>query len=233
MAIRIYTKADLNLRLSENFVVGDFWANPNLTSIKLDTDLAQISEKFYKHFGAKPRLRNKYNGQSGDKYLAVTSAGYRIATDGGAQNSQHKLGKGIDIEIPEAPAVKLAQFAETLSEVGGIGLYYYAGQLERQTHIHIDTRASRAHWGWKGSYSSGGRLPGFGGVPCVFKKGSQSCGVEMIQRFLAANGYEVAADGEYGDKTVAALKEWQAKVGLKADGMYGKDANRVAKVFGW
>ena len=236
MAVQTYKKEDMGKKLSANFCVGDFWANPALTEIKLDTALADILEKFYKKFGTKPRLRNYYNGTTSQntQYKAVTSAGFRLSSDGGAQNSQHKYGRGVDFEVPGVAAVNLAQYAETLKEVGGIGLYYYAGQLDRQTHIHIDTRGSRARWGWRGSYSSGGRLPGFGGVACVFKSGSQSCGVEMIQRWLALKGYkDVKPDGEYGPKTVAALKDWQGKNGLKADGAYGKDTNAVAKVFAW
>ena len=230
--VKSFIKDNSNMRLSDNFYVGDFWANPNLSIIKLDTALAPVLERFYAHFKVKPRLRNKYNGTSRG-YMAEPSAGFRLSTDGGAKNSQHKLGKGIDIEVPGVPAVKLAQFAETLPEVGGIGLYYSAGQLDVQEHIHIDTRSSRARWGWNGSYSSGGRLPGFGGIPCVFKKGSQSCGVEMIQRFLVSQGYDIKPDGEYGEKTATAVKDWQSKNGLKADGIYGKDTNKKAQVFDW
>ncbi|MGI5900462.1 MAG: peptidoglycan-binding protein [Christensenellales bacterium] len=234
MAVLKFTRADTGKKLSMNFTVGDFWANSKLSEIKLDTVLADVLEKLYREFGKKPRLRNQYNGQKGDKYAPVASAGYRLSTDGGAKNSQHKYGRGVDIEIPGIPAVKLAQFAETLPEIGGIGLYYYAGQLDRQTHIHIDTRPSRARWGWKGNYSSHGRLPGWGGVPCVFKNGSQSAGVEIIQNWLRAQGYkDVVADGEYGPKTVAAVKDWQKANGLKADGMYGRDTNKKAQVFQW
>jgi hypothetical protein len=234
MAVKRFTKADMGIRLSANFTVGDFWANPALAEILLDVNLAWSFEAFYKHFGTKPRLRNRYNGVSTTRYEPVTNAGYRLSTDGGAKNSQHKYGRGIDIEIPGVPAVELAQFAETLPEIGGIGLYCRAGQLDRQTHIHIDTRPSRARWGWRGSYSSHGRLPGFGGVPCVFKKRSQSAGVEIIQRWLRDQGYsDIAPDGEYGAKTAAAVKDWQKKNGLKADGMFGRDTNRKAKVFAW
>ncbi|MGI5899902.1 MAG: peptidoglycan-binding protein [Christensenellales bacterium] len=234
MAVNRYTKADLHRKVSPNFTVGDFWADSSLSEILLDTALALILEKFLDKFGEKPRLRNRYNGVSTTRYAPVSSAGFRIAAGSGASNSQHRLGKAVDFEIPGVSAVNLAQFAETLKEVGGIGLYYRAGQLERQTHIHIDTRSSRARWGWKGSYSSGGRLPGFGGIPCVFKRGSQSAGVEIIQRWLRDQGYkDITPDGEYGPKTAAAVKSWQKENDLKADGAFGRDTNSKANVFNW
>ena len=232
MAVKTYLKSKQNERLSANFCVGDFWADPKMEEIKLDTVLASIWEKFYAHFKTKPRLRNKY-GEASTKYAYEPSAGYREANAGGASGSQHKKGRAVDFEIPGISAVKLAQFAETLPEVGGIGLYYYAGNLNKPDHVHIDTRIGRARWGWKGSYSSGGRLPGWGGVPCVFRLGSQSAGVEIIQRWLIKQGYSLKADGEYGQKTVSALKDWQGKHGLKADGVYGKATEKTAKVFGW
>jgi len=232
MAVKPYKKGDWLTNLSTNFNVGDFWADPRMESIKLDTNLALILEKFYTRFGEKPRLRNRY-GAPATKYEAVTSAGFRTENAGGAQNSKHKLGMAVDFEIPGVSAVKLAQYAETLKEVGGIGLYYYAGQIEKQGHIHIDTRLGRARWGWKGSYSSGGRLPGFGGIPCTFRLKDQSVGVEIIQRWLIKQGYQITADGEFGPKTAEALKDWQKKNGLAADSIYGKATEKVAKVFGW
>jgi hypothetical protein len=234
MSVNRYTKADLRQKVSPNFTVEDFWADSSLSEILLDTDLAFILEKFLDKFGERPRLRNRYNGVSATRYAPVSSAGFRISTGSGASNSYHLFGRAVDFEIPGVPSVKLAQYAETLPEVGGIGLYYWAGQLERQTHIHIDTRTSRARWGWKGSYYSGGRLPGFGGIPCVFKRSSQSAGVEIIQRWLSSQGYrDIAPDGEYGAKTAAAVKDWQKKNGLKADGMFGRDTNSKARVFNW
>lgn len=234
MSVNRYTKANLRQKVSPNFTVEDFWANASLSEILLDTSLAFILEKFLTKFGEKPRLRNRYNGVSTTRYAPVSSAGFRVAIGSGASNSYHLFGRAVDFEIPGVPAVKLAQFAETLPEVGGIGLYYRAGQLERQTHIHIDTRTGRARWGWKGSYSSGGRIPGFGGVPCVFKRSSQSAGVEIIQRWLNGQGYrDVAPDGEYGPKTASAVKDWQIKNSLKADGAFGKDTNAKANVFDW
>lgn len=233
MSVRIYDKARMNVRLSENFTVGDFWADPSLEAIKLDTALAIIFEKFYQQFGKKPRLRNVFHGDGTNRYAPVRSAGYRVAVSGGASNSQHLYGKAVDFEIPGVPAWELAKFAERLSEVGGIGLYHNAGERSISKHIHIDTRGYRTRWGWKGLYSNNGRLVGFGGVPVSFKRLAQGAGVEAIQEFLQKEGYPIAADGEFGTKTREALVDWQGKNGLKPDGVYGRLTNQVARVFEW
>jgi len=233
MSVKIYDKTQKSVRLSDNFTVTDFWADPSLSSIKLDTTLAIIFEKFYQHFGIKPRLRNVFNRDGTDRYAPVKSAGYRVAVSGGASDSQHLYGKAVDFEIPGVPAWELAKFAEQLPEVGGIGLYHNAGERQVCEHIHIDTRGYRARWGWKGLYSNNGRLVGFGGVPAVFRYRTQGAGVEAVQEFLQKQGYDVKIDGEFGLKTKQALADWQGKHGLSPDGVYGRLTNRVAKVFAW
>ena len=62
MAVVTYRKEHKGLRLSEHYTVADFWSNPKYDWIKLDTKLVEILEQFGAHFGAFPRLRNKYVG---------------------------------------------------------------------------------------------------------------------------------------------------------------------------
>lgn len=50
----------------------------------------------------------------------------------------------------------------------------------------------------------------------LLKKGSQGKDVEKLQAFLKIN-----ADGDFGNGTDAAVKAWQAKNGLTADGIVG------------
>lgn len=232
--VKTFTSAQMDVSLSTHFKVSDFWSNPDYDSIKLDTDLANILEKFYVHFGVKPRLRNRYNGQSGTKYAPVASAGYRRPDWGGSRTSQHCYGKGLDFEIAGVPAYKLAQFAETLPEIGGIGLYLQDGQLDRETHIHIDCRIGpRKRWGWHGQ-TSDTNTPGFGGIPCIFRYGNRSAAIEEIQGYLNAHGHPCGEpDGAFGAKTKAALMAYQKAHGLKADGIYGKQTNALTKIFNW
>ena len=48
----------------------------------------------------------------------------------------------------------------------------------------------------------------------------------MIQRLLISKGYSLpiyGADGSYGDETVKAVKNFQAKNGLLVDGIVGQE----------
>lgn len=140
--------------------------------------------------------------------------------------------------MPGVSAYRLAQFVETLPEVGGIGLYLAkSGQLDRVTHIHIDTRVSRARWGWNGQ-TGGTNTPGFGGIPCTFRcvkgKLQRSAAIEELQRKLNSLGYNAGTpDGVYGPKTQAAVMLFQRDKRLKADGIYGKETNKAMGLFDW
>jgi hypothetical protein len=57
--------------------------------------------------------------------------------------------------------------------------------------------------------------------------GSKGELVEGAQAFLVANGYQLVIDGKFGAKTEAALKDWQKKNGLTADGIVGQQTWRA------
>ena len=50
-----------------------------------------------------------------------------------------------------------------------------------------------------------------------------------IQRFLTMQGYNLEIDGKMGPKTQQALRDWQSKNGLKADGLWGNNTEAAAK----
>lgn len=50
-----------------------------------------------------------------------------------------------------------------------------------------------------------------------------------IQRFLTMQGYNLEIDGKMGRQTQAALRDWQSKNGLKADGLWGNNTEAAAK----
>jgi len=51
--------------------------------------------------------------------------------------------------------------------------------------------------------------------------GDTGSGVKQVQAALAAQGYKVSADGSFGPQTEQAVKAFQAKSGLKQDGIVG------------
>jgi hypothetical protein len=237
MAVKTFTKEQKTVQLTEHFCVGDFWAYPGHTSIKFDTVLAQIWEKIYAHFGIKPYLRVYRTGAYKGK--TVPSAGFRNAQNWtGSKTSQHCYGKATDVWVPGVPAYKLAQFVETLPEVGGIGLYLAkSGELKKEGHIHIDTRVNRVRWGWN-NQTSGTNTPGFGGIPCTFRynarKPQRSAAIEELQRKLDELGFKCGTpDGVYGENTRNAVMRYQISKKLKADGIYGKETNAVLGLFDW
>lgn len=69
------------------------------------------------------------------------------------------------------------------------------------------------------------------GSRCI-KKGSKGELVRLVQMMLVCRGYSIGsagADADCGSKTVAAIKRYQQKNGLSADGVCGK--NTAAKLF--
>jgi len=54
------------------------------------------------------------------------------------------------------------------------------------------------------------------------KKGDKGEGVKQIQQALKAAGYKVSVDGDFGNQTDAAVRQFQKKNGLKVDGIVGK-----------
>ena len=67
-------------------------------------------------------------------------------------------------------------------------------------------------------------------LKAVLKKGSKGENVKKLQQTLKAKGYKVSADGAFGANTEKAVKAFQKKSGLKADGVVGKT---TATKLGW
>lgn len=61
-------------------------------------------------------------------------------------------------------------------------------------------------------------------------KGMSGKNVELLQAFLNwYGGYGLKVDGEFGDKTLIAVKDFQKKEGLEVDGQFGKASLEKAK----
>lgn len=78
--------------------------------------------------------------------------------------------------------------------------------------------------------SSGGATAGQGGGKTVMielntlRNGSNGAQVRTLQRLLNARGYSCGSvDGDFGNKTLAAVKKFQKAKCLTADGIVGKD----------
>ena len=127
MSINVYSKAkDGNKKLSTNFRVKEFACTDGSDPVFIDAELVAVLQKIREHFG---------------KPVTITSA-YRTPTRnkevGGTTYSQHLYGKAADIKISGVTPQKVAQYAETLLDNGGIGIY--------NTFTHIDVRSTKSRW---------------------------------------------------------------------------------------
>ena len=92
-----------------------------------------------------------------------------------------------------------------------------------------------ALWGWQ--YTSSGKVNGISGnvdldiryndpakdniAYPVLRKGSNGVYVEVLQKKLNDAGYNLAVDGDFGNKTLEAVKDYQKVNGLVVDGIVG------------
>lgn len=63
----------------------------------------------------------------------------------------------------------------------------------------------------------------------AYKVGSEGAEVKVIQKFLKWSGSKLKVDGVYGQGTASAVKAWQKKQGLVADGIWGDKSRKKAK----
>ena len=127
MAIKAYSlKKDGDVKLSTNFKVKEFACKDGSDPIFIDSELVEILQKIRNHF---------------KKPVTITSA-YRTpphnSREGGTTYSQHLYGKAADIKISGVTPKKVADYAETLLDKGGIGIY--------NTFTHIDVRSVKSRW---------------------------------------------------------------------------------------
>ena len=66
----------------------------------------------------------------------------------------------------------------------------------------------------------------------AIQNGDRGTEVKKLQTFLNWGGFNCGAvDGEVGEKTISAIKAFQTKVGLPADGAFGQNSLNKAKTF--
>ena len=81
------------------------------------------------------------------------------------------------------------------------------------------------------SSSAAEKIKALGSAPGPMYKGDENSDVKKLQQALQILGYyKGRIDGDYGDETAAAVKSYQKKNGLEADGFAGKLT--VTKLFG-
>lgn len=215
----------------------DCHGNGCCTSTPINTKLVEYLNKIREHFG---------------RPITITS-GYRCPIHnknvGGATGSRHSKGDAADIVVQGIAPRTVAQYAESIG-ILGIGLY----ETKNDGYfVHIDTRDYKSFWYGQacaarttfGTYSnttsSGSTTATANQSSYILSLGSSGSKVKELQQNLIKLGYScgtLGADGSYGAGTANAVKEFQKKNGLSADGIAGYQTltaikNKVSSVSGY
>jgi uncharacterized protein YcbK (DUF882 family) len=198
--------------LSKNFRVREFACQDGSDTILISTKLVKLLQMVRDHFGAPVTINSAYRTKAHN------------AKVGGSSKSQHMLGTACDIVVKGIRPIDVARYLESIMpQTGGIGLY--------KSFTHADVRDKRTRWD-----STSGKeiaVSGFSDA-CPYptpqttvRLGETGASVRWVQWQLTRHGAALTIDGDFGAKSVAALKAFQSAHGLTADGICGP-ATRAA-----
>ena len=92
---------------------------------------------------------------------------------------------------------------------------------------HTKRNAKWTHWGIPACIKEEGEIPmDTKPVNVTLKRGSKGEYVTLLQTMLYSKGYDLGnygIDGDFGKATEAAVKQYQTDMGLKVDGIVGKE----------
>ena len=198
-------KKDGDKKLCDNFSVKEFRSRDGADEILIDEKLVTLLQKMRDKFG-RINISSAYRTSSYNRKV------------GGVDNSQHLYGLAADVTISDSS--KLTEAARYAEKIGftGIGL-----DDKYEKFIHLDTRKNRSFF----RYRSDGYTYVVGSFFVTVKKGSRGEGVKILQKklkelgFKDSKGKDLVADGIFGENTEYALKNFQKKMKLTADGIAG------------
>ena len=248
MAVIKYKSSD-KIQISAHFNTNEFKCKCGKNhEILIDSELVSLLES----------LRTKLNAKSCIIYSAYRCPTHDKNV-GGSGKGSHTQGKAVDCYFigqdgKRIPSQKVCIALEDMGHRKGIG-YRCGGDANESGQTHIDV-ANRKWYGDESikAYRSKSccssyyeyfgikkdnvvvntytgvfpKLPSIG----YFKNGDKGTEVKNLQRFLnwAVNA-KLSVDGIIGNKTISAVKNFQKIVGIKQDGLYGKNSLAKAKEF--
>lgn len=116
------------MKLSTHFSRSEFACNCGCGFNTVDTELLTVLEIIREHFDSPIKITN------GCRCLA------RNAEVGGAENSQHLIGRAADIQIDGVEPIDVQDYIDQMwPDQYGLGRY--------GVFTHVDTRSTRARWG--------------------------------------------------------------------------------------
>ena len=218
MATNTYKKGQ-GIKLSTNFTSNEFDCHGSgcCSSTLINPELVKYLQKIREHFNAP---------------ITITSA-YRCITHnsrvGGATSSRHTKGDAADIVVKGIAPREVAKYAESIG-IKGIGLYETSAD---GFFVHIDTRTTKSFWYGQacqprttfGGNTSSGDITSNASTTnnnlVEISLNDTGEAVKKIQEMLKALNYTIAIDSIFGLETYAAVRDFQLKNGLVADGIVG------------
>lgn len=210
MAVVIYNK-QAGKALTANFNTNEFDCKCDglCSKTKIDDKLVKYLQQIREHFNAP---------------ITITS-GYRCekhnANVGGASGSRHTKGQACDFVVKGVKPADVAKYAESIG-VLGIGLY--------PDFVHIDTREKKSFWfnhsqEYRETFGGSNTATNSNSTAVskitvslpTLQKGSKGINVRVLQALL-----NIGVDGIFGNATYNAVKDYQRKNALTADGVVGK-----------
>ena len=206
MAVKKYSlKKDGETKLSANFKVREFRSKCGSDEILIEDKLVTLLQKMRDKFGV-VNISSAYRTPAYNKKA------------GGVSNSQHLYGLAADITIQDTSRLlEAAQYAEKIGFTG-VGL-----DDKYQKFLHVDTRSGKSFF----RYRAIGSTYSVSSFFTTVKLGSKGDAVKLLQTKLNKLGYkgkdgkELTCDGDFGVNTEYALKNFQKKKSLIADGIAG------------
>lgn len=193
------------------------------TQTIVNEKLIEYLEQIRTHFNAPITITSPYRCPTHNSRPSV----------GGAPGSRHTKGDAADIVVKGVAPRVVAQYAESIG-ILGIGLY------ETGTDgyfVHIDTRDYKSFWYGKGQRSvttfgaytgsniSAPNVQNTNSVDTILNIGDRGAAVRSMQEKLIKLGFScggAGADGDFGQATYNAVKNFQRKIGgILIDGIAG------------
>lgn len=218
MATNTYKKGQ-GVKLSTNFTSNEFDCHGSgcCSSTLINPELVKYLQKIREHFNAPITITSAYR---------CTAHNSRV---GGATGSRHTKGDAADIVVKGIAPREVAKYAESIG-IKGIGLYETSAD---GFFTHIDTRTTKSFWygqactartTFGGNTSSGDITSNTSTtnnnlVEISLNDTGET--VKKIQEMLKALNYKITVDGIFGLKTYTAVRDFQSKNGLVADGIVG------------
>lgn len=180
------------VKISKDFYLYEFQCRDGSQLVKIDSNLVDKLQQLRDRLGVPLTINSGYRTPEYNKKI------------GGAEKSQHILGKAADVSITNIK-LDIEQIAAIADTIGftGIGMY--------DTFIHLDVRSTPSKWDLRTKKG-----------PDTMKKGDKGTNVKELQIKLNELGYNCGTpDGAFGNNTDAAVKKFQKDNGLVADGIVG------------